>query len=278
MLDLTLSPDEVPLAFLDVETTGLAPHYGDRVCEVAILRCRGEEVLDSLQQLVNPQRPMGAGAFAVHGIAEEMLRDAPTFAQVAEDVLELIEGAVLVGHNTPFDLSFLAEELGRLGLSLPPLIALDTLRLARRVYRLGSYALGPVAAALGVDVRGHAHRAMSDVLLTRAVFQRLTDDLWRQGLRTLNDLLRAQGGMLEFARAPTGDIPPLLQEALRERSLLRLRYLAENGAETDRLVRPITVCDRGGTLALVAHCYLRDALRTFRLDRILEMDLVKRPG
>ena len=275
MLDLELSIDDAPLAFLDVETTGLSPNYGDRVCEVAILRCQGEEVLDSLQQLVNPQRPMGAGAFAVHGITEEMLRDAPPFAQVAEDVLELLEGAVLVGHNTPFDLGFMAEELGRLGLSLPPLVALDTLRLARRLYRLGSYSLGPVAEALGVDVRGHAHRAMNDVLLTRAVFQRLVDDLWREGLRTVNDLLRAQGGMLEFARAPTLDIPPLIQEALRERLLLHLRYLAENGVETDRLVRPITVSDRGGTISLVAHCYLRDALRAFRLDRILEMDLVK---
>lgn len=277
MLDLTLSPDDAPLAFVDVETTGLAPNYGDRVCEVAILRCQGEEILDSLQKLINPQRPMSAGAFAVHGITEEMLRDAPTFAQVAEDVLELIEGAVLVGHNTPFDLGFLAEELDRLGLSLPPLVALDTLRLARYLYRLRSYALGPVAEALGVDVRGHAHRAMSDVLLTRAVFQRLADDFWRQGLRTLNDLLRAQGGMLEFARAPSLNLPPLLQEALRERSLLRLRYLAENGTETDRLVRPITVSDHGGILSLVAHCYLRDALRTFRLDRILEMDLVRGP-
>jgi len=275
MLDLTLSLDDVPLAFLDVETTGLAPNYGDRVCEVAILRCRGEEVLDSLQQLINPQRPMGAGAFAVHGIADEMLRDAPPFEQVAEDVLELVEGAVLVGHNTPFDLGFLAEELGRLGLSLPPFVALDTLRLARHAYRLRSYSLGSVAEALGVDVRGHAHRAMSDVLLTRAVFQRLVDDLWREGFRTINDLLRAQGGMIEFARAPTLDIPPLIQEALRERLLLRLRYLAENGVETDRLVRPITVSDRGGTISLVAHCYLRDALRAFRLDRILEMDLVK---
>jgi len=275
MLDLDLSIDDAALAFLDVETTGLAPNYGDRVCEVAILRCRGEEVLDSLQQLINPQRPMGAGAFAVHGIADEMLRDAPPFEQVAEDVLELVEGAVLVGHNTPFDLGFLAEELGRLGLSLPPFVALDTLRLARHVYRLRSYSLGSVAEALGVDVRGHAHRAMSDVLLTRAVFQRLVDDLWREGCRTINDLLRAQGGMIEFARAPTLDIPPLIQEALRERLLLRLRYLAENGVETDRLVRPITVSDRGGTISLVAHCYLRDALRAFRLDRILEMDLVK---
>jgi DNA polymerase III epsilon subunit family exonuclease len=274
MFDLRLSIDEAPLAFLDVETTGLEPRFGDRVCEVAILRCQGEDVLDALQHLVDPQRPMGPGAYAVHHISDEMLRGAPTFGEVADDVLELLEGAVLVGHNTPFDLGFVTEELARLGRELPPLVALDTLRLARRHYRLSSYSLTQLAAALGVDIRGHAHRAMNDVLLTRAVLQRLVGDLWGRGVRTVDDYIQAQGGAVFTTRAPPPDIPEVLQEALRERSLLRLRYLSERGEETDRLVRPITISDRGGYVSLVAHCYLRDALRAFRLDRILEMDLV----
>jgi len=276
MIDLSARIDQVPLAYVDVETTGLSPQRGDRVCEVAILRCQGGQVLDAVQQLVNPQRPMGAGAYAVHGISDEMLRDAPTFDAVANDVLELFHGAVLVGHNTPFDLAFLAAELGLLGVSLPSFVALDTLRLARRRVFSPSYSLGTLAASLGVEVDGQAHRAMVDVLTTRAVLQCLVEDLWAAGVRSVGDYVDAQGGPIGLKRYhPVVDVPPLILDALRRRRLLFLRYRSERGEITERIVQPLGVTDRGGCPALVAHCHLRDAQRSFRLDRIIEMDVVE---
>jgi len=68
--------DEAPLAFVDVETTGLNPSFGDRICEVAILRCAYGETVARLEQLVNPLRPVSPGAFAVNRITAEMLADA----------------------------------------------------------------------------------------------------------------------------------------------------------------------------------------------------------
>ena len=109
MLDLDEHIDKVSLTFFDVETTGLRPGSGDRVCEVGILRCLGEEVVDSFQQLVNPQRPVSQGAYAVHGIWGDLLRDAPPFPQIADDILALLDGAIFIGHNAPFDLGFLAK-------------------------------------------------------------------------------------------------------------------------------------------------------------------------
>jgi DNA polymerase III subunit epsilon len=276
MVDLSARIDQVPLAYVDVETTGLSPQGGDRVCEVAILRCQGGQVLDAVQQLVNPQRPMGAGAYAVHGIGDDMLRDAPTFDAVANDVLELFHGAVLVGHNTPFDLAFLAAELGLLGVSLPPFVALDTLRLARRHASSPGYSLGILASSLGVEVGGQGHRAMVDVLTTRAVLQRLVEGLWPRDLRTVGDYVTAQGGPVGLQRRrPVVDVPPLILDALRRSRLLFLRYRSERGEITERIVQPLGVTDRGGYAALVAHCHLRGARRSFRLDRIIEMDVVE---
>lgn len=276
MVDLSARIDQVPLAYVDVETTGLSPRGGDRVCEVAILRCQGGQVLDAVQQLVNPQRPMGAGAYAVHGISDDMLRDAPTFDAVADDVLELFDGAVLVGHNTPFDLGFIAAELGLLHQPLPPYVALDTLRLARRHVSSPSYSLGVLAATLGVDVGGQAHRAMVDVLTTRAVLQRLVEALWPTGVRTVEQFVAAQGGPVSLEqRRPVADVPPLILDALRRHRPLVLRYRSERGEITERIVQPLGVTDRGGYVALVAHCHLRNAQRSFRLDRILAMDLVE---
>jgi len=275
MIDLRTPIDDVPLAFLDVETTGLHPGLGDRVCEIAILRCQCDEPVDAIEQLINPQRRIGAGAAAVNGLSDEELVDAPLFAQVAGRVLSILEGAVLVGHNTPFDLGFLATELGRMGIRQPEPVALDTLRLAKYSYRLPSYALHRVATALSVDIAGQAHRAMHDVLLTRAVFARLQDYLYAQGVRTLGDFVRAQGGHITAPLAPVYDLPPLIQQALQENLPLRLRYLSEQGVETVRLVRPLAISLRGGHVSLVAHCYLRDAHRSFRLDRVVEMELVR---
>lgn len=277
VLDLTAPIDQVPLAFLDVETTGLRPYLGDRVCEIAILRCEAGEVVDAFQQLVNPQRPMSLGAYAVHGISDEMVHEAPFFSQVAGDVLALIDGAVWIGHNAPFDLGFVAQELALIGAPMPHVVALDTLRLARRHYYLGSYALVNVARALDVDI-GRAHRAMADVVLTRGVFHCLVEHLSSQGARSVSDYLVAQGGVLSFRQLPAFDVPPLILEALRGGHLLHLRYVSRSGQETERDVRPIAVSDQGSSPLLMAHCYLRDALRHFRIDRIQAMELITEGG
>jgi DNA polymerase III epsilon subunit len=276
MIDPHTPIEEVPLAFLDVETTGLSATMGDRICEVAILRCQNGQVVDALQRLVNPRRSISPGALSVHGITEEMLRDAPPFAEVADDVLALLDGATLVGHNAQFDLGFLHEELARVGVRMPPVIALDTLLLTRRYLKQRSYSLQRLATALGVEVKGQAHRAMVDVLLTRGVFEFMVNELRPQGIRTLADFLAAQGGVLNAAPSPNTDVPPVIQEALRREKFLYLRYLSESGEETERLVRPTRVMARNGSLFLMAHCLLRDAERSFRLDRILDIDLVER--
>jgi len=276
MVDLAARIDQVPLAYVDVETTGLSPQGGDRVCEVAILRCQGGQVLDAMQQLINPQRPMGAGAYAVHGISDDMLRDAPTFDAVMNDVLELFAGAVVVGHNTPFDLGFLAAELALLHVPMPSFVALDTLRLARRNVASPRYSLGVLAATLGVEVDGRAHRAMVDVLTTRAVLQRLVEGLWPAGVRTVQEYVAAQGGPISLERRrPVVDVPPLILDALRRHRPLLLRYRSERGEVTERIVEPLGVSDRGGYASLIAHCHLRDAQRSFRLDRIIAMDVVE---
>ncbi len=276
LLDALLAAgiDEVPIVYLDVETTGLHPELGDRVVEIGALRCEGDEVLDAMQQLVNPQRRIGRGALAVHGITADMVADAPPFAQLATDVLGLLSGAIFVGHNAPFDLGFLAQEFASAGIGMPPMIALCTLRLSRRVYRLPSHSLANVTEALGIDVVGETHRAFTDVLLTKALFERISDTMWRQGIRTVRDYVTQQGGPIQMTSSLPMEVPEAIREALADRCLLALRYRAQSGTETQRIVRPYRVVRRGGKLLLQGHCLLRDEERTFRIDRIIEIDVV----
>jgi len=273
-LSENLSLDDVPLAFVDLETTGLNPSYGDRICEVAILRYVCNERDDSLEQLVNPLRSISPGAYAVNGISAEMLRDAPTFEQMAGRVSALLEGAVLVGHNVAFDLGFLIAELRAAGRSLPPVVALDTCKLARHSLEAPSYSLGRLARHIGLPLNGREHRAMTDVETTRALFQHVTDLLWRRGVRTLGQLIQAQGGALGYGQPVPLDVPPVIREALECHALLQLTYISEGGQRTERLTRPTKLLVWEGRVTLVAYCYLRQALRHFRLDRIVQIELV----
>jgi DNA polymerase-3 subunit epsilon len=158
------------LAFLDVETTGLSPWFGDRICEIAILRCRGNELLDTFETLVNPERPISPGAARVNGLTELDLADAPLFAEIAVQVKLWLEDAIIVCHNAPFDLGFVSSEFNRLGQKLPPVEVIDTLLLARAYFDFDSNSLQAIADHLMID-RSAAHRAMADVLTTRDVLE-----------------------------------------------------------------------------------------------------------
>ncbi len=262
---------EVEFALFDVETTGLSPAYGHRVCEVACLRLRGGVEQACFTSLVDPKRPISPGALHVHHITPEMLHGAPPFDTIAGPLLETMAGAVLVAHNAPFDLGFLAAELEIARLPPPDGPVVDTLALVRRAYRFARNSLPAVAVALGIEP-GPAHRAMGDVWTMRHLLERVLGDLERRwGVTTLGGLLAFQGGSIPYPRPRTLPLPPAIAEALAGQRRVWMRYLDARGQETVRVVRPLHIHEERGNLYLVAHCYRRGELRTFRLDRVVEM-------
>jgi DNA polymerase-3 subunit epsilon len=267
------SLNEITFAIFDVETTGLSPAYGHRICEVGCLRARGGVALDRFESLVDPQRPISPGAQRVNRITPQMLRDAPTFNAVAGPLLQVMEGAVLVAHNAPFDLGFLAAELEIARLPRPENPVIDTLALTRRVYNLARNNLAAVATALGLE-NGPTHRAMGDVRTTWGVLERISEDLEHHwGVATLGQLIEFQGGPIHYPHSRALPLPPTIADALASDGRVRMRYVDARGRETERVVRPLRADAQRGHLYLVAHCYRRDALRTFRLDRVVEMVL-----
>jgi len=263
--------DDVVFTVLDVETTGLNPHFGDRVCEIALLRCEGGRESGRFHSLINPGRAISPGAFAVNHIRDEDLIDAPVFADIAAQVLEMLGDSVIVAHNAPFDLGFLASELSISRLPFIDNLVVDTLALARHCFSFPSNSLPNVACYLGIDTWGQ-HRALGDVLTTRQVLDRFLVDLAHRGVYTLGDLIEAQGGQICVrAREEMIALPPEIEEALRVEGRLELRYVSTSGEETQRVVSPLQVTAYGGYLYLIAFCHLRNDQRTFRLDRIIEM-------
>ncbi len=264
---------------VDVETTGLSAISGDRICEIAMLRYRGGRVLDAFESLINPQRAMSPGAAAVNGLTDWRLQTEPIFSQIADRVREMTEDAVLVAHNAPFDLGFLAAEWRRQG--WPPRLGFtaDTLTLARQLYNFRHNNLGDVARSLRV-LSDQQHRAMGDVWTTLRIFEVMMADLNRRNYVTLGDLLDVQGGNVLWPEPAPITLPPDLETALAEGRQLWLRYRGQNGRISERWVEPLDVTGDGELVYLSAYCQSRGEERIFRLDRVLEMRLESdvRPG
>lgn len=102
-----------PLAFIDLETTGI--NLGtDRIVEIAIVKILPDGTRSVKRKLVNPEIPIPTGASDVHGITNEMVKDAPTFKQLAQELKQMLDGCDFAGYNSNrFDIPLLMEEFLR---------------------------------------------------------------------------------------------------------------------------------------------------------------------
>ena len=254
-------------AFLDLETTGLSPWFGDRICEVGIVLTEGKRVKQQVQFLVNPERPLSLGAASTNGLTDEELSTAQIFADRADEVVEWLRGTVVVCHNAQFDIQFLDSEFRRLKreIQIPNLI--DTLMLARQYYDLPSYSLLSIAEAFHIPVM-NAHRALDDAHTGRGIFFAMMD-----GLKKFNRPLDEYIGIYNSPVWPNDGIqlPTELGEAIYSKKNLFIRYVDGGDEETQRWVTPKQVMGLSDYVYLQAHCHLRNAERNFRLDRIIEV-------
>ncbi len=106
------------ICFIDLETTGINVST-DRIVELAIVKIMPDASKQIKRKLVNPEMPIPKAATEVHGITDEMVHQAPTFKQIANEVKQFIEGADLAGYNSNrFDIPMLNEEFLRAGMSV----------------------------------------------------------------------------------------------------------------------------------------------------------------
>jgi DNA polymerase-3 subunit epsilon len=180
--------DDCAFAVVDVETTGMRAGGGDRITEIAVVVVHGgrrEVVVDSL---VNPGRPIPPAICAITNITNAMVRDAPTFAEVVDQVMAALAGRVFVAHNARFDWGFVSAEVRRardLALDGPQLC---TVRLARRLVKgVRSCGLDNLTQHFGFDNPAR-HRAAGDALVTADLLARLLRLAREEGAHTLQDL------------------------------------------------------------------------------------------
>ena len=180
--------DDCAFAVVDVETTGMRAAGDDRITEIAVVVVHGgrrEVVVDSL---INPGRPIPPAICAITNITNAMVRDAPIFAEVVDQVVAALAGRVFVAHNARFDWGFVSAEIRRaraLALDGPRLC---TVRLARRLVKgVRSCGLDSLTQHFGFE-NAARHRAAGDALVTADLLARLLRLAREEGAHTLQDL------------------------------------------------------------------------------------------
>jgi ATP-dependent DNA helicase DinG len=180
---------------VDLETTGNNPKKGDKIIQFAAVVIEDGKITESFSSLINPERPIPAFIEELTGLEDEMVKDAPLFAEIAPRVNALLEGAYFVAHNVLFDLSFLQEELIQAGFEGFYGSVLDTVEMARIIFPTADgYKLSDLAVRENLK-HDRPHQADSDAQVTAELFLILVSRLSQLPLLTLQQLSQLSGGL-----------------------------------------------------------------------------------
>lgn len=181
---------ELSYAVVDVEATGGRLTGGDRITEVAVVEVKNGVATTLVDTLVNPQRPIPPWISGLTNISAEMVRRAPVFSEVCDQILGALDGRVFVAHNVNFDWRFLNMEITRATGRQLNGRRLCTVKLVKKlVPQLRRRSLDYVAMHYGLEIR-RRHRAGGDAEATARVFLRLLEEARRDGCETWPDLQR----------------------------------------------------------------------------------------
>lgn len=161
-------------AIVDIETTG-GYAQANGITEISIHVFDGKQVVKRFETLINPLQPIPYYIQSMTGITNEMVKDAPLFEEVAEDIYQLLHDKVFVAHNVNFDYSFVKSHLAACSYNLNAK-KLCTVRLSRKIFPgFPSYSLGNLCRSLDINIHNR-HRAGGDAAATAMIFQLLLEN------------------------------------------------------------------------------------------------------
>jgi ATP-dependent DNA helicase DinG len=195
---------------VDLETTGNSAKKGDKIIQFAAVVIENGRIVDQFSSLLCPRKPIPIFIEELTGLTDEMVKDAPLFAEIAPKVMEMLNGACFVAHNVLFDLSFLQEELIMAGFEGFYGPVLDTVEMARILFPSSdSFKLSDLAVQEGLK-HERPHQADSDAYATGELLLILFARLRDLPFKTIKQLYKLSDGL-------KGDLNEVLEELLKEK-------------------------------------------------------------
>lgn len=202
---------------VDLETTGNSPKKGDKIIQLAAVVIENDKIIDTFSSLINPCQPIPVFIEELTGINDDMVEDAPLFADIAPRVASLLENSFFVAHNVFFDMSFLQEELTKAGHERFCGPVIDTVELARIFLPTSDgFKLSDLAEREKLK-HDRPHQADSDAMVTAELLLIFLKKAAQLPHKTLNSLAQLAGGL-------KSDLQQLFNELLliKERAIENL--------------------------------------------------------
>ncbi len=267
--------DKAEFTIFDVETTGLYPYSGDKICEIAGLRADSSfSKVKKFVSLVDPKRPISYGAFSVNGITDEMVAGQPAIDKILPRFLKFAKGSVLVAYNAGFDLGFIEAALGEDRDVLQDYLVIDVLALARKCFpEAGRYNLGLLSRHLGI-VSGVEHRAMADTRMTLEVFKKELEVISGEGIKDIEGIAYKKARREAPLKRVKDYKLKLIEDAIREQKKLNITYRsAWDNRVTRRLITPKEIRSGYDRSYMIAFCHMKNEERNFRVDCIVDAEV-----
>ncbi|RZT30901.1 3'-5' exonuclease family protein [Cupriavidus agavae] len=279
-----------PIVFVDLETTG-ADAQRDRITEIGVVEV-GPDGIQEWDILLDPEAPIPPFIQNMTGISEAMVRGQPTFAAIAEALIERLQGKLFVAHNARFDYGFLKSEFRRAGLTFRADV-LCTLRLSRSLFpSVERHGLDALIARFNLAPKGR-HRALADAELLWQFWQKVhglySVDLVESAVKSLVKHASLPAGLAETSLDDVPDRPgvymfygddeaPLyVGKSIHLRQRIRAHFSGDHASGKDmqmsRQVRRVDWRETGGEAgALLMEAQLVKALRPLYNQQLRHYD------
>ncbi|MBN2168920.1 MAG: WYL domain-containing protein [Actinobacteria bacterium] len=262
--------NEALFCAVDVETSGFR---SNRLVEIGAIKFGLNGELEDLQTLVNPCEGISPSATKIHGITDDMVRNAGYACDVLPGLVNFMNGCAVVAHNAIFDVRAIDCELARAGCDPPENPVVCTLRLARRLIPgLESYRLESLAGRFDVHP-GDLHNALPDARACMLIFLELIKKVPHEtSIRNLPGFIGDMGSTAKTI-ARDIDLNGSIEEIPR---IAEARLSIEIEYRQDYSSRPVTVTplycfSRGDRGYMKAYCHRDRMEKVYRLDRIVSL-------
>ena len=284
MPNQNLSPESVAsllwkdLTFVgfDTETSGKYPLDAE-ICEIAAVKWRNGEVVDTFATLIKPSKPLVAENIAIHGITNDMVENAPRMSEKIAEFHAFIQDAIPVAHHAPFDLGFVAIEFEKAGLPLPVLPVVCSSLLSRKVFpESDNHRLQTLIKFFQLE-QGTAHRALDDAKACLEVgikcFEKTGTDV------VMEHAFQAQGGPLFWSRFSMRELRenPIIKNlitAVEQQRVVEMAYSAGSTPGAKRRVHPMGIVRSLDGDFLVAYAEEDQRSKRYFLEKVTFAELV----
>jgi len=255
---LNIGLEDAKYAALDLETTGLS-FKRDEIVEIGIVVFKKGKRMEEFESFIKPSVPISRKSKEIHGIDEEMLRNAPVFEDVVVKVEEMLRDSVIIGHNLyALDLSMLNKQMklsGRKPFYNP---SIDIYLLSRRLMGIKKRSLRQLSEALRVSGE-KLHRALPDARRAMKIWIRFLEKLLKDGFRELSQFFEV------FGKKGEDIVVQIFDEAEKFR-IVEILYGGERGG-VRRKIEPLGV--RGGKMDVF--CNLVGDFITIETKKIIKI-------